>query len=77
MSVKTDNRQDQSTGTRGPGQEERDPRGELNDRCEIGERYAQRDVGADVLPGGGEVAGDQAQEAEKDASSAVDVKPEI
>ena len=59
------------------GNEERNPPGELKDRGEIRERYAQRDVGADVLPGGGEVAGDQAQKAEKDGGSAVDVKPEI
>jgi hypothetical protein len=48
-----------------------------NDRGEIGKGYAQREVGADVLPGGGEVAGDQAQKAEKDGGPAVDVNPEI
>ena len=55
---RVDNRQGQSADTRGPAQEERDPPGELNDRGEIGERYAQREVGANVLPGSGEVAGD-------------------
>ena len=74
---RVDSRQDHSAGTRGAGQEERDPAGELKGRSEVGERYAQREVGADVLPGGGEIAGGQAEKAEKDGGSAVDVKPEI
>ncbi len=74
---RVDNCQGQGAGTRGAGQEEGNPPSELNDRGEIGERHAERDVGDGVLPGGGEVAGDQAQEAEKDGGSAIDVKPEI
>ena len=67
----------QSANAGGAGHEKHDPTGEFDDRGEIGERYAQRDVGADVLPDRGEVAGDKAEDAEKDGGSAVDVKPEI
>ena len=53
------------------------PAHELDDRGEIRERRTERDVGSDILPRGGEVAGNQAQQAEKDGGQAIDVKPEI
>ena len=74
---RVDNREGQSAGTCGGGGEERASPGEFNAGGEIGKRYAQRDVGADILPGGCEVAGNQAQNAEKDRGPAIDIEPEI
>jgi hypothetical protein len=74
---RVDNREGKSASTCGASEEECDPPGEFNARGEIGERHAQRDVGANILPGGGEVTGDQAQNAEKDGSPGIDIEPEI
>jgi hypothetical protein len=72
-----DDGEGERSGASGFGPEERNSGGELNERGEIGERQAERNVGADVLPSGGEVAGNETQDAKEDGAGGVGTYTEI